>query len=110
MTMDQRWSKRHRLDLVVDVVGGTTHLSDCRSRDVGLGGAFVNCPGEALHGHEGEEVDLIFHLGRGAQSRQHRLRARIVRCESQGAGFAFSDFDTAAFRALQQILHQAIAS
>ncbi len=110
MTMDQRWSKRHRLELPVEVVGGTTRLSDCHSRDIGLGGAFVSCRSDALSGREGEEVELIFHLGRGAQSRQHRLRARIVRCETQGAGFAFSDFDTAAFRALQQILHQAIAS
>ena len=110
MTMDQRWSKRHRLSLPVDVVVGPGRVvSGCESRDIGLGGVFVRCEGgaEAL---EGEEVELIFHLGRGRLRQQHRLHARLVRRDAEGAGFVFRDFDTAAFRALQQILHQAIAS
>ncbi len=110
MNLDQRWSKRHVLMLPVDVVGATGPLLEgCESRDIGLGGVYLRCQSDTLEGVE-EDVELVFHLGRGKLQQQHRLRARVVRRDAEGAGFAFRDFDTTAFRALQQILHQAIAS
>jgi hypothetical protein len=54
------------------------------------------------------DVDLFFLSDDKAGSRaRHKLSARVVRHTENGVGLMFRDFDTSAFRALQEIMKHA---
>lgn len=101
--MEQRWSQRRKVTLDVDVlqVDGQ-RVASTRTRDVGLGGVFI----EMADGRPAEhmELDLVFVLDRQGHATKHRLKARVVRTTADGVGLMFREFDTASFRALQEIL------
>lgn len=101
--MENRWSDRRDLHLGVDVyVGGDKHIT-CQSRDVGLGGAFLNT-GQSHNFGVDTSVELVFHLVEGKQKKKYVLPARIIRVTDSGIGLKFHDFDTGVFRALQQLM------
>ena len=102
--MEQRWSQRRQVALDVDVWHQGAILASCRTRDVGLGGVFLEL-GDSVP-EKDLDLELVFWLGSEDQKTRHRLKARVVRLDEGGVGLAFRDFDTSSFRALQAILRQ----
>lgn len=101
--MENRWSDRRDLFLGVDVNLGSDKSVICKSRDVGLGGVFLNVKMPELFRVD-NSVELIFHLFDGNQETKYVLKARVVRIASDGIGLKFHNFDTSVFRALQQLM------
>ena len=101
--MENRWSDRRELQLEVEVFRDGAKICSCQSRDVGLGGAFLDLKsGESLN--QDENIDLVFHLLSDHSPIKHNLHARVVRIADDGVGLKFHDFDTGVFRSLQQIM------
>jgi hypothetical protein len=101
--MENRWSDRRDLFLGVDVNFGSDKFVVCKSRDVGLGGVFLNVNSTDEFRLD-SSVELVFHLFDGSQETKYVLRARVVRIARDGIGLKFHDFDTSVFRALQQLM------
>jgi len=100
---ENRWSKRRALRLDVDVVEQGVTLASSFTRDVGLGGVFVEWNGYPLEAES--QVDLLFNLHPDdGKTCKHRLHAKVVRVTSEGIGLSFQDFDTVAFRSLQALM------
>lgn len=101
--MENRWSDRRELQLDVDVFRDGAKLCTCQSRDVGLGGAFLDMQlGDSLA--EDENLELVFHLMSEQNPIKHNLHAKVVRVTNDGVGLKFHDFDTSVFRSLQEIM------
>lgn len=105
--IEHRWSQRRFVSLQVEIVGAGVN-EDCTTKDVGLGGAFVE-----MSGHIPDcdtDVELLFSLSNHDQRvTKHRLSARVVRSANNGVGLVFKDFDTRAFRSLQEVMRHAPA-
>lgn len=101
--MEQRWSQRRKVALDVDIWRQGSALASSRTRDVGLGGVFLEVEGGRVL-EKNTEVDLFFLLEAGDHVTRHKLKARVVRITVEGFGLMFKDFDIGAFRALQEIL------
>ena len=99
--VEQRWSQRRDVSLGVDVLENGEIVVSCQSKDVGLGGAFVQAERRTLN--IDTDYELCFSLGQKDMAKQ-KLKARIVRVSHDGFGFMFKDFDTNSFRALQEIM------
>jgi hypothetical protein len=104
--IEQRWSQRRAVSLGVEVFDHGSLLTTCNSRDVGLGGIFLETEQNRLA--QNQDVDLYFSLG-DDRSTKHKLKAKVVRVLSEGAGLMFKDFDTSSFRALQEIMRYSVA-
>ena len=104
--MENRWSDRRDLCLGVDIMHHGEKLTSCQSRDVGLGGAFLDL--EDVYSQkllqQDSDVELVFHLFDGQEETKHALRARIIRLDDDGVGLKFHEFDTGVFRSLQEIM------
>ncbi len=74
----------------------------CASRDVGMGGMFLEANSPSLS--KGEEVQVVFSLPTEKGGRDHYLTARVARVEKDGVGVTFFNPDTATFRTLQELL------
>ncbi|HEY4732332.1 MAG TPA: PilZ domain-containing protein [Gammaproteobacteria bacterium] len=103
--MEQRWSPRTRVNLDVDLLVKGKEIGGCRTRDIGMGGAFVEVSKDLQI--EKAIVELIFKLGSSNQISRHKIKAMIVRVAQDGVGLMFRDFDASAFRSLQEILQYA---
>lgn len=101
-TMERRWTTRRKLGLEVDVVFEGGHLSGCQTRDIGLGGVFVKTGDRVLP--DDQPVEVRFKLQGPVEVEEHKIRAKVVRLVSGGAGLMFRDFDAGAFRSLQRVL------
>ena len=97
--MERRWTTRAQVSLLQS----GTHTEGCRTRDVGLGGVYIELPPNLKLFAE-SHVELIFRLGEGSEITKHRVKARVVRVGDTGAGMMFRDFDATTFRSLQEIL------
>ena len=102
--MENRWSNRRILEMGVDIYHDGTKLTTGMARDMGLGGVFLDA---AITGRikVNDHVDLVFHLIENGLDIKHALHARIKRISDDGMGLQFDYFDTAVFRALQQIMN-----
>ena len=107
--MDNRWSNRKDLDITVDIYQHGDKLGSGRSRDVGLGGAYLDTVKAKHHLRIDNDVELIFHLFEGPSEVKYALHARVVRVDDDGIGLKFHDFDTGVFRSLQQIMTYKVA-
>lgn len=101
--MENRWSDRRELRLDVEVFRNGQKICSCQSRDVGLGGAFIDMP-EAESVAQDDNLELVVHLLSGQTPIKHSLRARVVRVTGDGVGLKFHEFDTSVFRSLQEIM------
>jgi hypothetical protein len=101
--MERRWTERTSINVPVDISYGGVQTEDCRTRDIGLGGVFVELPGGANLAGE-TAVELTFKLGTSPNVTKHRINARVVRATGDGVGMMFRDFDAIAFRSLQEVL------
>lgn len=100
--MEQRWSPRTRADLDVDLSFRGEILSNCKVRDIGMGGLFIEVKKEFPRD---TVVELKFNLKADGQDTRHRLRATVARASDNGLGMMFCDFDAGTFRSLQEVLH-----
>ena len=101
--MENRWSDRRDLRLDVDVFRNGEKICSCQSRDVGLGGTFLDLNPAHSMGQD-DNVELVFHLMSGQAPIKHSLHARVVRVTRDGVGLKFHEFDTGVFRSLQEIM------
>ena len=101
--MENRWSDRRELQLDVEVFRDGTKVCSCQSKDVGLGGAFLDMQScESLN--EDENIELVFHLMTEHSPIKHNLHAKVVRITDSGVGLKYHEFDTSVFRSLQEIM------
>ncbi|HFE39317.1 MAG TPA: PilZ domain-containing protein [Gammaproteobacteria bacterium] len=99
---EQRWSQRRPIVLSIDVLDHGSLVTTCNSRDVGLGGVFLESEANRLV--EDQDVELCFSLGENITTK-HKLQAKVVHVHSRGgAGLKFKNFDTNSFCALQEIM------
>jgi PilZ domain len=101
--MERRWTERTSINVPVDLSYAGVQTEECRTRDIGLGGVFVELPKEVNLAAE-TSVELTFKLGAAPQLTKHRINARVVRVTEDGVGMMFRDFDAIAFRSLQEVL------
>ena len=101
--MERRWTERASINVPVDLSYAGKQTGECRTRDIGLGGVFVELPDEVNLAEE-TPVELTFKLGTGSNLTKHRINARVVRVSKDGVGMMFRDFDAIAFRSLQEVL------
>jgi hypothetical protein len=102
---ESRWSQRRAAALPVELVVGGARWADAKTRDVGLGGVFIEIAGNQPV--LGSDIDIFFLLQQAGNPARYRLRARVVRKADDGIGVMFRDFDTHAFRTLQEVMRQA---
>jgi len=101
--MENRWSDRRELRLVVDLFVDGGQKVSCLSQNIGLGGAFLSMGStDTLSKDAG--VKLVFYLMDGPEKSTHTLNARVVRICSGGVGLKFKEFDTGVFRTLQKLM------
>lgn len=99
--MERRWTTRTKLAVAVDVFYAGK-ITAWKTRDIGLGGVFVETA--AAHLEKDENIELVFNLKSLEDQEQSTIRAKVVRIENGGAGLMFKDFDATAFRALQKVM------
>lgn len=105
--IENRWSQRRSLDMDVEILLHGSVVGRTRTRDVGLGGVFLFLDDDQRLDTD-VDVDILFVADGQNESRaRHKLRARVVRHTADGAGLMFRDFDTSAFRALQEVMKHA---
>lgn len=103
--MEKRWSERKALRVGVDVYRQGELLGCCVSRDIGLGGTYLNMDEDSgFNLRNSSDVELVFSLKKADRGSQHRINARVTRVDADGAGLKFRNFDTGVFRSLQEIL------
>jgi len=101
--MERRWTERTPINVPVDLSFAGGQAGEYCTRDIGLGGVFVEIPQEVALTKE-TPVELTFKLGSGTNLARHRINARVVRVAADGVGMMFRDFDAGAFRSLQEVL------
>lgn len=99
--MERRWTTRTKIAVDVDV-SYAGKITAWKTRDIGLGGVFVEIGNTLLD--KDEQVELVFNLRVPEVLGLPTIRAKVVRLEDNGAGLMFKDFDAAAFRALQKVM------
>ena len=99
---DIRWSARRRVQLQVEVYCAGRPYANCVTRDVGLGGMFIEAGG--LLPRCNRPLELIVSGSLAGQPYSHRFHAKVVRHNAGGLGVAFSRYELADVRALQQLL------
>lgn len=102
MTNDTRWSSRRRVQLQVDVYCAGRPFASGVTRDVGLGGMFLEAGG--LLPRCTRPLELVVSGDQAGRRYSHRFHAKIVRHNARGLGVAFTRFELADVRALQQLL------
>ena len=100
--MEQRWSTRTPVKLDVDMAYDDKELEDCSTRDIGMGGVFLEA-GSSLPSVD-TMVELVFKVGPSDKRTKHKIKAKVVRVADDGVGLMFRDFDAGSFRALQEVL------
>lgn len=100
--MERRWTARAPIYIDVGLFFHGQEISVCKTRDIGLGGVFLESDQPLLP--KEAQVELIFMLGSGEQRIKHRIRAKVARLAGEGMGLVFRDFDATAFRSLQEVL------
>ncbi len=100
--MEQRSCFRASLKLSMAIDGLGVRGIRCESRDVGMGGMFLEMAKKSLK--RGEKVNVIFSLPTERGDHTHCLSARVARIMDDGIGIAFSKPGTATFRTLQELL------
>ena len=100
--MEQRSCFRSMLKLPILVDSPSAGGVRCASRDIGMGGMFLEATASSFS--RGEEVNVVFSLPSEEGGLGHSLTARVTRIAKDGIGVAFFNTDTATFRTLQELL------
>jgi hypothetical protein len=101
--MEHRWSIRTPIRIEVDLDCPGLGQATARTRDIGLGGVFVES--RELNPPRNATIELTFYLGSGDTRVAYRIKARVVRVTPEGVGLMFKDYDVNTFRSLQEVIH-----
>jgi hypothetical protein len=101
-TVEQRWSERKPLNVECDIyrMGGAPLRG--KSRDICLGGMWVDTGEERLP--KNAVVDVVLLADETEAGGDIHVRAMVVRNEDGGSALMFHDVDVGAFRRLQNLL------
>ena len=102
--MEQRWSTRTRARLEIDLSCQGMANKRCYTRDIGLGGVFLELGQNAAPPRD-SIVELVFNFDHGTVTGSHRIRGKVVRVVEDGVGLMFRDFDANAFRSLRELIN-----
>lgn len=102
---EHRWSERTAQTLDVSLYNGDAGLVRTHSRDISLGGMFIETGQETLSLND--RVTLVFNLRGGGEISHHRLPASVVRIAPGGAGLMYQNSDAASTRELRAKLYGA---
>lgn len=100
--MEQRSCARSSFKLPILLDKSDFNGIRCASRDIGMGGMFLEVSSAGFS--RGESVTVIFTLPTAEGERNHSLEARVARISKDGIGLVFGKPDTATFRTLQELL------
>jgi len=100
--MERRWTTRTEITINLDVATADSVLTSCVTKDIGLGGVYVDTKGSTLNA--GDEVELTFNLQDEINESAPKIKAKVTRLTDAGAGLMFRDFDAIAFRSLQKVI------
>ena len=101
--MEQRWSLRKSVTLVVKVVYKCHPVVLGRSRNIGLEGLFIETGIMILP--VGSCIEVEIDLMAGTQWEEVRMPAVVVHRNRVGCGIAFQTFNGKAFRVIEQLLY-----
>lgn len=104
---EHRWSGRAALTLDVTLYNGDAGPVRTHSRDISLGGMFIEAVPETLSLND--RVTLVFNLSGGGEISHQRLPASVVRIAPGGAGLMYHNSDPASIRELRAMLYGAVA-
>ncbi len=100
--MENRWSIRKPVSLEVELYYQGKPCACCKTRDIGLGGMFLELRDSTIPRYGKVELDVEVECG--GVRRQHRFTATVVHSSDQGLGVMFQEFSIADFRILQEVL------
>jgi len=108
--MENRWSDRRQLRLLVDVLRSGDNLFSCSSENIGLGGTCLQFPPleSANLLQKDQEVELIFHVPQGDRETKYSLVSKVVWQQQGNIGLKFQDYNTSVFRSLQELINYKI--
>lgn len=92
---------RMRLGLDVTVAIDRRPVGRFRTRDLDLGGVFVESAGLELYPND--VIELGFPRA-GGKGRGHAFRARVVRSDEKGVALLFDEHDEASLAALRDVM------
>jgi hypothetical protein len=101
--MENRWSIRKPVALDVELHYQGKPCERCKTRDIGLGGMFIEVAESVIPRYGKVELDVHVDSGAG-KKKWHRFVATVVHSSLQGLGVMFQDFTIADFRVLQEVL------
>lgn len=105
MTMERRWSDRTHVTLEAVVVHQGLPVERCRTRDIGLEGAFLHTRLPQIQ--KGTRVEVEFLVPRAGGTARRRLPAVVMHRSDEGLGVMFLAFDQAAFRSIEELVYHA---
>lgn len=99
---ETRWSARRRVQLQVEVYCAGRPFANGVTRDVGLGGMFIE--GRGIQPRCSRPLEVVVSGDLAGQPYSHRFHAKVVRHSAKGLGVAFSRYELNDVRALQRLL------
>lgn len=100
--MENRWSIRKNLSLDVDILYQGQQYARCKTRDIGLGGMFIEVANSMIPRFG--KVELHVQVDQEGIRAPHKFVASVVHTTNNGMGLMFQDFNIADFRVLQEVL------
>lgn len=108
MTMERRWSDRTHVKLEAVVVHQGLPVECCRTRDIGLEGAFLHARVPQIS--KGTRVEVEFLVPHRGEVSRRRLPAVVMHRSEEGLGVMFLAFDQEAFRSIEELVYYAPAT
>lgn len=99
---ETRWSARRRVQLQVEVYCAGRPCVNGVTRDVGLGGMFIE--GRGIQFRCNRPLEVVVSGTLSGKPYSHRFHAKLVRHNPRGLGVAFSRYGLDDVRALQRLL------
>ncbi|CAK0771237.1 PilZ domain-containing protein [Gammaproteobacteria bacterium] len=101
--MEHRWSLRIPIRINVNVIFAEVGESPAVTRDLSLGGVFLEMLGPPRP-PKYASVELLFPVGNGEDQTHYQINAGVVRETADGIGLMFRDYDVSTLPMLQQII------
>ena len=100
--MEKRKQSRSEMVVNVEMLYRDVHVQGLRTRNVSLGGVFVEA-GDYPLPRKGETVNLRV-VDSGTPGAERNFRTRVARADEDGVVLLFQDFDLDDFEYLQSML------
>lgn len=101
-----RWSVRRPVSIEATLYDSRKVPVQVEIQNVSIGGVFIDT--KPLVSDQNTPVLLGFLTKSGEEISYHKLSARMVHSDDQGAGLMFDDYDTDTVVALRQVIHQSL--